>query len=251
MKKFLSIFVAVLSLNACNTTAGSGLPDSSEAGNAGTMSGVVRDSKGQPIAGATVFAGHTLYYNTNALTTSDAQGRYSFSVQSPAGSWYAGAQLKRLFNNHEYTFDLHPDNSEPFNGTTGAVRNFDWRLTGKKPNGATYGARVGLCTDFFDPELLDWVKDIELKLVPNGALVDGSTGQTISKKVLKTPGGQEGLMDIALGLYTISATYRPTGLPAQDLKIRVRNNGDSSSSVTAYFKQEVGEQLLEVEVSRQ
>jgi predicted small secreted protein len=251
MKKFYAILCAVLSLSSCNTTAGSGLPNSSDAGSAGTMSGVVRDSKGQPLAGALVFAGHTLYYNTNALATSDAKGQYSVSVKSPAGSWYAGGQIKRMYNNHEYTFDLHPDNSDPFNGTTGAVRNFDWRLTGKKPNGATYGARLTLYTDFFDPELLDWVKDIELKLVPNGALVDGSTAQIISGKVMKTPGGQEGLMDIALGLYTVSATYRPTGQPTQNLKIRVRNNGEYNSSVTADFKQEVGEQLLEVEVSRQ
>jgi predicted small secreted protein len=251
MKKFLNILFAVLSLSSCNTTAGSGLPNSSDAGSAGTMSGVVLDSKGQPLAGATVFAGHTLYYNTNALATSDVKGQYSVSVKSPAGSWYAGGQIKRNYNGQQYTFDLIPDNTAPFNGSEGAIRNFTWRLTGTKPDGQPVGARLTVYTDFFDPELLDWVKDIELKLVPNGALVDGSVGQTINRKLIKTADGQEGLIDIPFGLYTVSAVYRSANLATQSLKIRVRNQGQYDSNVTASFKQVTGEQLLEVEVSRQ
>jgi hypothetical protein len=251
MKKLLTVLCAVVGLSSCNTTAGSGLPGSSDAGSAGTMSGVVRDSKGQALAGAMVFAGHTLYYNTNALATSDAKGQYSVSVKSPAGSWYAGGQIKRNYNGELYTFDLIPDNTAPFNGSDGAIRNFTWQLTGTKPDGQPVGARLTVFTDFFDPELLDWVKDMELKLVPNGALVDGSAGQTISRKLIKTADGQEGLIDIPLGLYTVSATYRPANLAAQNLKIRVRNQGEYGSSVAAPFKQVTGEQLLEVEVSRQ
>ena len=216
-----------------------------------TMTGVVRDSAGQPLAGATVFAGHTVLFNTNVLTTSGADGRYSLSVAQPAGSWYAGAQIKRRYNGADYTFDLQPDNTDPFTGTQGAIRNFTWKLTGTRPDGGKYGATVTVYADFFDPELLDWIPDMQLTLIPNGPLIDGSAGQVISGQLIQTPDGQEGLMDIPLGTYAIRARYAPAGGAARDLTIRLRNKGDFAASVVSAFRQSGSSHLLEVEVSRQ
>ncbi|MFB9990929.1 carboxypeptidase-like regulatory domain-containing protein [Deinococcus oregonensis] len=216
-----------------------------------TMSGVVRNSAGQPLAGATVFAGHTVLFNVNALTTSGADGSYSVSVAQPAGSWYAGAQIKRRYNGADYTFDLQPDKTDPFPGTQGAIRDFSWKLTGTRPDGGKYGATLTVYADFFDPELLDWIPDMEVTLIPDGPLIDGSVGQTIRRRLIQTPDGQEGLMDIPLGTYVIRARYAPAGGAARDLSIRLRNTGDFATSVVSAFRQKGSDQLLEVEVSRQ
>ncbi|PNY81221.1 carboxypeptidase-like regulatory domain-containing protein [Deinococcus koreensis] len=216
-----------------------------------TMSGTVRNSTGQPVAGAQVFAGHTAYFNTNALATTGPDGRYRVSVREPAGSWYAGGTVEATMDGQTYVFTLRPDSSEPFTGAQGAVRNLTWPLTGTRPDGGRYGAPITVYADFFDPGLLDWLPDIELILTPTGPRIDGSPGVGVRGKVKQTPDGQEGLVDIALGRYTVSARYAPAGGAPQTLRIRPRNAGEFGASVASRFVQRGSGQIMEVEVSRQ
>jgi hypothetical protein len=246
-------------LAACGSGNPAGTPGGTPGGGNGgtdggaptpyTMSGVVRNSAGEPLEGAGVFAGHTVYYNTNALGVTDAQGRYRVSVREPAGSWHAGAQIKRSYNGQSYTFDLQPDNTEPFQGSQGAIRNFNWRLTGDRPGGGKYGATLTVYADFFDPELLDWLEDIELTLTPSGPLVGrqrwpGRAGKAASDARGGRSGGHR-----PRALHHHGGP-RPGGRPPQAMKIRVRNSGEFGRSVTANFKQNGSGHLLEVEVSR-
>ncbi|THF70898.1 carboxypeptidase regulatory-like domain-containing protein [Deinococcus sp. Arct2-2] len=213
-----------------------------------TMSGVVLNSAGQPLVGAQVFAGSTLFFNSNSLAVSGQDGRYRAKV--PPGSWYGGAQMTRSFQGETYTFDLIPNTVDPFAGSTGAIRNFQWKLTGPKPGGGFAGATVTVYTDFFDPQMLDIVPDIELILTPAGPLIDGSQGKTIRAKIRNTHEGMEGLQDIPLGIYTVTARHVPAGGAPQPLKIRLRNKGEFGPSVTSRFRRNGSAQLMEVEVSR-
>ncbi len=245
----------VTSLAACGAGSGTaaqpGTPPSTPAPTSGqyTMSGVVRNSAGQPVAGAKVFAGHTVYYNTNALGTTDASGRYSVSIREPAGSWYAGGQVTREYHGRTYTFELHPDNPAPFNGAVGAVRNFEWRLTGPRPDGGTYGGTVVVYADFFDPELLDLLDDVQLILRPDGPLVDGSPGEVITSGLSQTPEG-DGVRDVPIGQYRVTARLKQDGAPTASMLIRVRNVGEFGDSVTTTFQQNGSGHKVELEVRR-
>jgi hypothetical protein len=105
----------------------------------GYVTGTVVDAAGRPLAGAEVFADNTLYYNTNVIGVTDAQGRYTLDVRQPIGTWRVGAHLRREYNGRTYKLDLHPDTARAFPGVDGAVRNFSWRLIGRTPEGGSYG----------------------------------------------------------------------------------------------------------------
>lgn len=213
-----------------------------------TMTGLITNSAGQPLAGAQVFAGSTLFFNQNALGVSGRDGRYRVSV--PNGSWYGGAQITRSFQGEPFTFDLVPNTTSAFAGSAGAVRNFQWKLSGRRADGSFIGATVTVYTDFFDPDLLALVPDIELTLTPTGPLIDGSRGRVIRQKITRTAEGMEGVQDVPLGTYAITARHVPaTGAPL-DLTVRLRNTGEFRASTPSKFRRNGSGQLMEVEVSR-
>jgi hypothetical protein len=137
-----------------------------------------RRRRGRPLAGVRVYAKNTLLYNTNAIGVTDAQGRYRLDVREPMGTWRVTAQLRREYEGHTYTLDLHPENDEPapFAGVDGAVRNFSWRVSGRTPSGGYYGGRV-----YVSGIPGGWMNDVEhedleLEFTPVGPLIDGSVG---------------------------------------------------------------------------
>ncbi len=79
---------------------------------------------------------------------------------------------------------------------------------------------------------------LELTLTPDGPLIDGSAGKTITSI-------GDLVEDVAAGRYTYSARYVDPGEPARDLEIRVRDTGDYAATVTADFEQisTTGQQL--------
>jgi hypothetical protein len=77
-------------------------------------------------------------------------------------------------------------------------------------------------------------KAIEFTLTPVGALIDGSTGQTL--KVKSTDGFN--LYDIPMGRYSISASFNGT-----PLKLRRWNTNDSFvTSLQADFQPQIAQQ---------
>jgi hypothetical protein len=255
MKNFRIAALALLTstLMACPSIGDAGATNpptdqSNSSLEAGFMKGLVTDVQGKPLAGVKVFADHTLYYNTNAIGVTDANGRYRIEVRQPAGTWHATAQLVKQFNGNTYTFDLAPNNDDPFAGSSGAIRNFSWKLTGQRPDGGQYGSLVVAYADFFQPDLL--TQHVELSLEPVDALVDGTTGRTITGKLVHTADG-EAIRDVPVGRYKITARYVPVGETPLALNLRLRNVGDYQSTLTTDFKSDVlGIRQIAIEVSR-
>jgi hypothetical protein len=243
----LAVTLSVLSfMAACGGESASSTPTEPESPDVKkpVVRGVVVDSHGNPIAGVQVFADNTIFYNANAIGVTDAQGRYEIDVSEPIGTWHMSAQLKREYRGRTMTFDLHPDNDAPFPGVHGAVRNFEWKLTGLTPQGFHYGAHVYLYADLTRD--LD-ARYVELIFTPDGPLVDGSAGQAITKRA------DDGLNinDLPLGQYRIAARYVREGEAPRPLTIRVRNVGDYATSVVAIWPTDSNGRVrtLEIEVS--
>lgn len=219
----------------------------------GVMKGVVTDARGVPLAGAQVVADNTLFYNTNAIGISDAQGRYSIDVSRPLGTWAPSATITRTYNGRRYEVSLHPDNPDVFAGNDGAIRNFTWKLSGERPDGlGTYGMSViyyfepGTWEDPHHPgEFLD-VAHVELTLQPGGPLLDGSSGQTIVAFGSNTPDGPA-VRDVPIGRYAISARYVAPDRAPRRLLLRVRNTGEFVPQLVTDFE-EVVNTLYQIEM---
>jgi hypothetical protein len=185
----------------------------------GFVTGTVVDAAGRPLAGVRVYAKNTLLYNTNAIGVTDAQGRYKLDVREPMGTWRVTAQLRREYEGHTYTLDLHPENDEPapFAGVDGAVRNFSWRVSGRTPSGGYYGGRV-----YVSGIPGGWMNDVEhedleLEFTPVGPLIDGSVG---APRTLRGGVGPEA-DHVPLGKYRVTAWAAPAGAPRRRAVLRV------------------------------
>ena len=193
----------------------------------GFVTGTVVDAAGRPLAGVEVYADNTLYYNTNVIGYTDAQGRYKLDVRQPIGTWRVGAHLKREYNGRTYQLDLHPDAARAFPGVDGAVRNFDWRLIGKTPEGGSYGVATYVYRNWAPGEYVA-VEDVEVTFTPVGPLVDGSTGQV---GVVRLQGNY--VSNIPLGRYKVTARWAPRdGRAARPMGVRVRDANSYTESTT-------------------
>lgn len=231
MKPLFVLLVTVQSLmvTACSKDdTRSNTPTNHSKPESHTIKGRVTDSKGFPIANARVVVEHTVLYATYVYATTNKDGYYSATV--PNGSWKASVQIERDFLGHRYRFDLHPDNDSPFAGKDGAIRNFSWKLSGQKPGGGFYGSSIAV---YPEPGSSILMENIELTLKPEGPLADGSNGAAITAKLFDIGGGEDGISDIPIGRYAITAKDKSSG---QLLEIRLRNTGDYGNSVTAIFK---------------
>ncbi|GMU08336.1 carboxypeptidase-like regulatory domain-containing protein [Corallococcus caeni] len=228
-------------VGGCSKDSGGGKDD----GGGGTpqtgyLSGKVLDTQGQPLAGAIITADNTQFYDSNVQTTSGSDGTYRVDTSRPTGTWHASAVVKLQYNGKEYTFDLDPNDDNVFAGNEGAVRNFTWKLTGKRPDDqGYYGGRVTVYVDQFtdpaDPSSPITSEDIELTLTPSGKLVDGTDGQPITQKLVRTADG-DSVTDVPVGRYTMSARYVQTGKSPRPMQVRIRDTGQYASSVTADFE---------------
>src|SRR5690606_1252525 len=102
-------------------------------------------------------------------------------------------------------------------GGEGAVRNFEWRLTGKRPEPLS-GEYGGLVTFDSYPGVYIDDKQIEFTFTPLTPLIDGSTGTTLQ---LKSPDGYT-LKDIPMGRYEVTARYQ-----GKSVKLRKWNTDDT------------------------
>lgn len=200
MKRMSYFLSCIVLLAACSKSDDVGPGVTEERG---YVTGLVKDAAGKPLRSTKIIVDHSIFYNSNISTFSDANGKYRLKV--PTGSWFAFAQHQVNYHGKFYTLYLHPENPEGF-GEEGGVRNFEWRMTGQRPEplGGEYGGTVTL--DNFPGVYID-EKRIEFTFVPDGPLMDKSVGQT-----LKLNG--ENLKDVPLGRYQVSATYegRPVKL---------------------------------------
>ncbi len=166
----------------------------------GFLQGTVTDGRGLPLQGVKIIIDNSLFFNRNLSTTTNSSGTYKIAI--PVGSWYAFAQLQKMYNGKNYQFYLHSENPAGF-GKEGGQRNFSWKLTGEKPEPLS-GYYGGLVTfDNYPGSYIEAEQDIEFTFIPSGKLIDGSDG-TILK--LKAADAHQ-LHDIPIGRYRVSASY--------------------------------------------
>lgn len=191
----------------------------------GFVRGYVKDASGEPLEGAYLGVRSTLtgglYSGTSATT--DANGYYEIKLPMGAIHFYAGAYTAD-YGNLRAAMSLHPvdGNLEGFASATGAVENFvllpygitDRNVASDSPNGATtyYGGALNVGYflaengDNFAPD--NYIKEnseIEITLTPEGALLDGSTGDSFIIRKNVGNGLQFNIYNIPIGKYTITA----------------------------------------------
>jgi hypothetical protein len=166
----------------------------------GYVTGEAKDVAGRPLNGVKVLIDHSIFFNAGIHTNTNNDGKYQLKI--PHGSWYAFATHEVVYNNKNYTFYLHPDNASGFGGE-GAVRNFEWKLTGamSPPLSGTYGGLVTI--DNFPGVYIDET-EIGFVFTPVGALVDGSEGTILTRHI----DSSQNIEDVPIGRYIITATYQ-------------------------------------------
>jgi hypothetical protein len=197
----------------------------------GYVTGVVTDTKGQPISGAGIVIDNTLIYNSNLITVSDANGKYKVKL-SGSFTWMAYATFNKSYNGKTYKYDLHPEKDEGFT-SDGAVRNFSWKIAGNKP-GSTgyYGGMIQLQSAIGSPVMAE---DVDFILTPDGPLIDGSAGQTLTLR-----GGPPRsatyfkLADVPLGRYKVKAKYN-----GQFLNLLNTTTNQSGTELVLNFEPEI------------
>jgi Carboxypeptidase regulatory-like domain len=227
MKKLLLLLVIAQTLVTAGCSKSKDSNTAQQPATKAVVKGTVKNTDGSPITNAKVVIEHTVYYGSYVYATTNSKGEYSAEI--PGGSWKASVQIEKSFAGKQYKFDLHPDNDAPFNGSTGAVRNFTWQLSGAKPGGGFYGSNVGV---YPEPGSSFMIGDVELTLTPDGPLINGTTGAAITKKLIDIGGGEDGINDVPVGKYIITAKNTATNQP---LQVRYRNTGNYVNALNAIF----------------
>ncbi len=159
---------------------------------AGVLKGRAVGADGRPIQGVEIAADNQLLYNSNLIVSTDADGFYQVDTNI-ATTFRVTARMKIDFNGTKYLVELTPENDASFAGPAGAVRNFTWKLTGERADGlGHYGSSVLFYLDTVDPQNPEVYLDdqnVEVTLTPEGPLIDGSQGQPITRKAIRTRTG--------------------------------------------------------------
>lgn len=175
--------------------------DGTEDSSIGKLTGTVKKRDGSPLNNVKIIVDHSIFFNSNITARTNSEGKFSLTV--PTGSWFAFAQHVVTYNGKQYTLYLKPDKAEGF-GREGGVRNFTWQLTGEMPTplAGTFGGLVSF--DNFPGEFVENEREITWTFEPVGNLIDGSTGETITR--LSADG--DTVQDLPIGRYRISAVYQ-------------------------------------------
>jgi hypothetical protein len=169
-----------------------------------TVTGIVLDTKGQPLEGATVRLYQDFVSGRTEVTTGpDGRYRASSSVQNESASYKIEAFIEVDYNGQTVCPRLampDPNDHNSFTLDKGAEKNFQWQLTGEVGNSDTFfGGSINLWNIF----MFEGINDVEITLTPTGPLIDGSEGSVIAGKVSDV--NDYTLFDIPVGPYTLQA----------------------------------------------
>lgn len=195
------------------------------------VTGTVTTAAGEPLASVEMFADNTLFYDSNILGYTDAEGRYRIELPaSIPGTWNVGGYVRTTYHGVRFDLRLHPLLDQAVVASEGGVRDFVWQLTGPVPEGDYfYGEDVWVYEYDFAGEL--WIDDVELTFTPLEPLIDGSVIEPFTRR----PVGSM-IADVPLGYYRVTARYLPEGESPTDLVITVRFDDAPATSVDAAFK---------------
>jgi len=237
MKSIIYLLLITFSGIACNTDAiTEPKPQEQDTGNnnnstkpqAGFVSGKVVDLKNRPVANATIIANNSDYYNHAVIGTTDASGNYKIKLPTGigAGSFYIRGSVQVKYHGKPYDLSLFTENDGEFSPYVGAIKNLTLKLTGARTGNfgddGFYGGILEIENNANSVEK----GDIEVTLVPDGPLVDGSVGQTI---IRRSPADDYYIYDIAVGKYKITAKDLTTG---KRLAVKIRDDGKEYGQTT-------------------
>ncbi|GGR30971.1 hypothetical protein [Deinococcus ruber] len=178
----------------------------------GFITGKVVTQDGKPLKDVEVVADNTLFYNSNLIGYTAADGTYRIEIGSLPATWNVTAHLKMNYQGSSVSVTLTPENSQVVAGGLhgGGVRNFIYRPQSSNASNP-YGV-VGIINvqRGIGQYGVDESK-VTLTITPVGKLADGSTGkQMVVKPVLSGDGWI--VPDVMFGTYTVSATMNGTPL---------------------------------------
>jgi len=210
----------------CKKDATENIPSNST----GVVKGKITDAAGHPLAGVKVTIEHTVWYANYVYAQTNGNGEYSAALPGePAGDWTAKAQVEKTIYGQTYQFDLDPSSADPFT-KSGAVRNFTWKVNGKRPgDNGYYGAHADLYAFGTDID----VSNIKLVFTPaDNVLIDGSTAVSIERSI-QDVAGTFMATDIPIGKYTVKAVYAGKTLLLEN---RHDDNGPAVSKEVVFGK---------------
>lgn len=207
-----------------------------------TVAGRVVDERGRPVPGARVFIEAALFSGLVTATT-DAQGRYQSVELSPAANPFTVTAYKEVrYHGQVYCLRLsgeaHPYH-DPVNTRAGVTRDFVWRVRGPsdQPTGLggdhVWGGTLRFEGPTYGPTALDPDDRVEVTLVPDGPLIDGSEGRPVTRVVRVA----EGLDDVPAGAYRLTAVLLGDDGARTPLRVGTRGlDGDLGASTPLLFR---------------
>lgn len=219
MRQQVAIFLAVVALGVGG--AGCGEPDAgapTEGDTASVQPGVVKgkavSAQGAPLANVEVTVSGTTWASgeTNTFRTrTGADGRYTLSV--PDGSYRIWGYHELTYAGAQYCMPLAlaaAGDYDSFSSKAGTVRDFTWRISGMRADETDaasptsyFGGHVRLAANSWD----GWAAGDRFRVTftPSGALIDGSTGNVITREATVGSDDEAHLLDIPVGQYVMTA----------------------------------------------
>lgn len=179
----------------------------------GTVKGRALDTKGQPIANASIWINPVV---TTGLyeTWTDESGYYEATGLPPVGYRVEG-WFEKEYQGKIYCLRLGYANASdysPINPANGVTRDLVWQIQGRMHDVELYedmgyfGGSVAVFNEMSTPARN---APLEFTFTPIEPLIDGSTGQTLVRR----PDAKGYLLDIPVGVYKVTATQN--GQPAR------------------------------------
>jgi hypothetical protein len=245
MKKTLKALLAItvtfgmLTVSGCKKDKNNDDNGGGSSTSKNTVTGIVKDVNGNPIAGATVRIENDFnYYDV----TTNAQGKYSCTVVA-FGSYKALAWAPVTYNGANYILRVGMPNAsdyDHFDPRNGAVRNFQLQHKGRiqdrtpNDNGTGY---FGMSINFYKLGSLygpQWQDGdiVKYMLTPVGPLMDGTAGQVLQG---------------SFNIQSTNAQYYAVDVPAGKYKVDVRiNRGGIDYMVFIGPNMNTGNQSIEI-----
>ncbi len=183
-----------------------------------TVTGLVLDTNGRPLAGAKVRLNADFIYGRAEVTTG-ADGRYIIRDLIRA-TYRAQAMVQREYNGATVCQELAMQSANDYNSfpvSQGAVKNFRWQLTGKLSNSDEY---FGASITMWMLDLRSESRAVEFTLTPTGPLFDGRAGSVIVREIPVTGDGY--VNDLPLGTYKLKVVLIGKNGGRAPLKIKTR-----------------------------
>lgn len=223
----LMLALTSLILTACGGTGSSGAVPSDPV-TPGTIKGMVLDERGAPVAGAKIIIEPAMFRGT-VFATTNADGQYHL-VQLPreTNPYYVWAYKELTYHGKKYCVRMAGQDhayQDAINATPGVIRDFRWKLTGLSDmpsddiGSGHWGASLAFHNSSEDEMFVDAQARIEVRLVPDGPLIDGSEGKPMTRITTVSAG----LEDIPAGRYRLSAAVLDADGGKTPLKVGTSN----------------------------